>query len=493
MKKKIVVQISFLVFLISFAAIGFMPVLVRGEGEDSSTAPVDYEPEVITEPIIMGSDVLIILDYWPWGYHTTVNILNEIGQGGNFNIIPTGALGSTDLSKYEVVIISSDQRDWSYNNIIAQKTKLANFVSAGGVLVAHACDEGWQSGHWGSSFLPGGVYHRCYWHPFYDGGVLDNHPHIVMSGHPIVTTPHVLTDGNLDNWGYSTHGYFINLLPGTNTIIRDSEGRPIYIEYQYGAGLVLATMMTMEYADPDNNWDLLRNELDYLNLNRPPMADAGLDQNLEQTSHAGAVVMLDGSGSSDPDGDELTYTWTWSGGSAMGVNPTVTFPLGTTIVTLTVSDGALDDSDTVDINVVDTTPPVIDIAIFPIILWPPNHKYHTIEVSDFVISVSDICDADVGVEDVVITSVSSDEPENTRGGGDGHTWEDIIIEDLQTVLLRAERQGRGNGRVYTINIAVIDASGNTAVGSFQVWVPHDQWFVWMTTDDGPAAGYIEYP
>jgi len=107
--------------------------------------------------------------------------------------------------------------------------------------------------------------------------------------------------------------------------------------------------------------------------------------------------------------------------------------------------------------------------------------------------VSDICDANVGVDDLVITSVSSDEPENTRGGGDGHTWEDIIIEDLQTVLLRAERQGRGNGRVYTINIAVIDASGNTAVGSFQVWVPHDQWFVWMTTDDGPAAGYIEYP
>lgn len=227
--------------------------------------------------------------------------------------------------------------------------------------------------------------------------------------------------------------------------------------------------------------------------NRPPIAVAGLDQTLEQTSHAGALVMLDGSGSSDPDDDILTYNWTWSGGSATSVNPIVTFPLGTTTVTLIVSDGTLSATDTVVITVVDTTPPDLVLASAPIVLWPPNHKYHTIEVSDFVISVSDICDAFVGVEDVVITSVSSDEPENVRrGGGDGNTLNDIIIWTPQLVLLRAERQGKGNGRVYTINFAVTDASGNTADGSFQVWVPHDQWFVWMTTDDGPAAGYTEY-
>jgi len=481
MKKKIVVQIFCLVFLVSFAAIGFMPVLVRGEGEDSSTAPADYEPEVITEPIIMGSDILIIQDVWPWGWYTTEDILNEIGQGGNFNIIPTGALGSTDLSEYEVVIISSDQWWFSYINLIAQKTKLENFVSVGGVLVAHACDMGWHSGHWSSSFLPGGVNHG---HLYYD------FPFIAMPTHPIVTTPHPIIDTNIREWGWSTHGWFTNLYPGTNEIIKIFGDRPIYIEYQYGAGLVLATMMTMEWGGSYHN--LLRNELAYV-LNRPPIADAGPDQTLEQTSHAGAAVILDGSGSSDPDGDELTYTWTWEGGSAMGVNPTVTFPLGPITVTLTISDGDLDDSDTVDITVVDTTPPDLVLAIFPIVLWPPNHKYHTIEVSDFVISVSDICDAFVGVDDVKITSVSSDEPENVRrGGGDGNTLNDIIIWTPQLVLLRAERQGKGNGRVYTINYEVTDASGNTADGSFQVWVPHDQWFVWMTTDDGPAAGYTEY-
>ena len=305
--------------------------------------------------------------------------------------------------------------------------------------------------------------------------------------------------------------------------------------------------------------------------NQPPLADAGPDQNIEQTYYQGADVTLDGSGSSDPDGDPLTYSWTWAGGSATGVSPTVSLPLGTTTITLTVNDGEFTDVDTVVVNVVDTAPPVItcpvdvkveqetrdgtvvpltatatDIcdadveitsdapAIFPlgtttvtftatdnagnsascsmtvtvedttppvitpsgeqIVLWPPNHKYRTVEISDCVISVTDICDAGVGIDDIVITSVSSDEPENIKGKGDGNTVDDIVIVDSQTVELRAERQGAGNGRVYTINFEVTDASGNTATGSCTVWVPHDQGSGSTAIDDGASAGYtVNYP
>ncbi|MFX1512205.1 MAG: PKD domain-containing protein, partial [Promethearchaeota archaeon] len=220
--------------------------------------------------------------------------------------------------------------------------------------------------------------------------------------------------------------------------------------------------------------------------NRPPVADAGADQTHEQTSHAGASVTLDGSGSYDPDFDPLTYSWTWTGGSATGVNPTATFPLGSTVVTLTVFDGIYTDTDTVLMTVIDTTPPSITTLGNSIVLWPPNHKYHTITVSDFIVSVTDICDADVGIEDIVITSVSSDEPENVKGNGDGNTMNDIVIVDSQTVKLRAERQGKGNGRVYTINFEVTDGSANTATGSFQVWVPHDKKPGSIAIDDGPA-------
>jgi hypothetical protein len=92
--------------------------------------------------------------------------------------------------------------------------------------------------------------------------------------------------------------------------------------------------------------------------NQTPTANAGPDQIIEATGLDGAAVTLDGSGSSD-DGQiqPLTYTWTWADGSATGVYPTVTLPLGTTTVTLAVFDGQLPDTDTVDVTVQDTTPP----------------------------------------------------------------------------------------------------------------------------------------
>jgi hypothetical protein len=97
--------------------------------------------------------------------------------------------------------------------------------------------------------------------------------------------------------------------------------------------------------------------------NQPPIANAGPDQTVERTGSTGAQVQLDGSGSTDPDGDAITYEWTWSGGSAAGVNPDVVLPAGETMITLTVSDGKLTDTDEVIIKIEDTTPPDITIIV----------------------------------------------------------------------------------------------------------------------------------
>jgi PKD repeat protein len=237
------------------------------------------------------------------------------------------------------------------------------------------------------------------------------------------------------------------------------------------------------------------NYITVMPANNAPVANAGSDQVVEQANPAGSDVTLDGSGSTD-DGQisPLTYTWTWNGGSAEGANPVVTLPPGTTTVTLTVFDGELSSTDTVDVAVKDTTAPTITTSGEPVVLWPPNHKYNTVSISEWDISVTDICDPDVNMDDIVITSVSSDEPEDAPDEGDGNTLEDIVIKSPQTVDLRAERQGDGNGRVYTINYKVMDASGNTATGSSQVWVPHDQGKKDAVVDDGAAAGYaVNYP
>lgn len=94
--------------------------------------------------------------------------------------------------------------------------------------------------------------------------------------------------------------------------------------------------------------------------NAPPVANAGVDQVIEQTGPTMAVI-LDGSGSSDPDNDPLTYTWSGDT-SATGANPTVNLGPGVHNLTLTVSDGQASDTDTVQIIVQDTIAPVITVS-----------------------------------------------------------------------------------------------------------------------------------
>ena len=98
-----------------------------------------------------------------------------------------------------------------------------------------------------------------------------------------------------------------------------------------------------------------------LNVNHPPVASAGPIQFVEATSPAGASVILDGSGSFDPDFDPLTYEWMGPFGTASGVSPTVTLPLGKSVVTLEVNDGQATSTESVTHEVRDTTPP--DTAI----------------------------------------------------------------------------------------------------------------------------------
>ncbi|HUT32039.1 MAG TPA: right-handed parallel beta-helix repeat-containing protein [Planctomycetota bacterium] len=153
---------------------------------------------------------------------------------------------------------------------------------------------------------------------------------------------------------------------------------------------ILATLGALT-GTTTHNWSGRRQTaIVVLGANRPPVADAGDDQEVEQTSPAGAEVTLDGSGSSDPDDDALTYAWTWPGGSATGVNPTITLPLGTTTITLVVNDGQADsEPDTVAITVQDTTPPTLvipaDITV--------EQASAAGTVVDYSVAATDVCDA----------------------------------------------------------------------------------------------------
>ncbi|MGD9489726.1 MAG: lamin tail domain-containing protein [Calditrichaceae bacterium] len=135
----------------------------------------------------------------------------------------------------------------------------------------------------------------------------------------------------------------------------------------------------------------------------------------------------------------------------------------------------------------DVTPPEIVVNEQPAILWPPNHKYQRFNISDFVNTVSDGVTPDMDLSDVYITSVTSDEPENGRGDGD--TYDDIVIVNCKSVDLRSEREGDGNGRVYTIHVAAEDRNGNIGTASFQVQIPKDKKGD-PAVDDGPVYEVI---
>lgn len=118
----------------------------------------------------------------------------------------------------------------------------------------------------------------------------------------------------------------------------------------------------------------------------------------------------------------------------------------------------------------------------------PDHKYHSVHLDSLDVDVTDAGDPTVSAADVTVPTVWSDEDEDARGGGDGSTKEDILIDtnSCRVVDLRAERQAQANGRVYTLTLKAADASENVGSNTFQVHVPKDIEVSPLGTDDGPT-------
>lgn len=126
-----------------------------------------------------------------------------------------------------------------------------------------------------------------------------------------------------------------------------------------GAGVLSILMDSSWLTLPhEGNPLFLQNLQEFLNgnPNEPPVADAGQDQRINCAPADGTTtVRLDGSASSDPDeADVLTYTWS-QGGTVLGSGAVATLQLGPGIhtMTLTVSDGRLESSDTVVVEVLE--------------------------------------------------------------------------------------------------------------------------------------------
>jgi hypothetical protein len=210
------------------------------------------------------------------------------------------------------------------------------------------------------------------------------------------------------------------------------------------------------------------------NIEHAPTAVAG--GNL--SSNEAASVTLNGSASNDPDGDVLTCSWVQIAGPAVTLSEAdtaypyftapFTGPAGATLkFKLTVNDGyggTSSDIATVTIANINDAPTAANAQPSLGTLWPPDH-------SMLKVSVNGIVDPNNNAA-IAITAVTQDEA--TNGLGDGDTAIDAIISaDGTSVLLRAERSGKGSGRVYHVHFTAWDFEGSVS-GVVKVSVPHDK-------------------
>jgi hypothetical protein len=213
--------------------------------------------------------------------------------------------------------------------------------------------------------------------------------------------------------------------------------------------------------------------------NSTPIVNAGAPQTIGENT----LVTLHGS-AVDPDGDPVTIAWDQISDPMMVIldHPDTLTP--SFLAPLVGAGGAdlsfrlkADDNylwnpksaeDTVTVHVENTNdPPSCNLAMANIgILWPPNHKL-------IPINITNVTDPNNESVTINITSVTQDEPVN--GLGDGDTSPDAYIQNqsgtaTQSVLLRSERAGGGDGRIYRINFTASDGI-ESCNGSVKVQAP----------------------
>ena len=167
-------------------------------------------------------------------------------------------------------------------------------------------------------------------------------------------------------------------------------------------------------------------------------------------------------------GETITFTAAGTIASAItdaagSASATLALPPGSHVVTVTFAGDAsrllAGSTTTATIAVVDTTPPAIaSVTPSASSLWPPNKAMMPVAIA---VAATDSVDPAVACR---VSSIGSNEG----------TAADGTITGPLSVALRADRDGSGSGRIYTITVGCRDASGNTSTGSTQVVLPHDR-------------------
>jgi hypothetical protein len=128
---------------------------------------------------------------------------------------------------------------------------------------------------------------------------------------------------------------------------------------------------------------------------------------------------------------------------------------------------------------IDKTPPELTGLPRECELWPPNHRMVHVASVAATDAVSGLADFEV--------EAWSNEPDS---GLDAEDVPGDVSVSGGEVELRAERDGDGPGRVYTVSATAGDLAGHTAAESRSCKVPHDRRILSVAADGSRAMGLL---
>lgn len=372
-----------------------------------------------------------------------------------------------------------------------------------GTLQVHLIDEnGTRLKTWNGPYISSGNAHNFSWATGDLNG--DGFDEIVLS---IIEMDGLwVLDHNLNQIKKRTFGHRLQWVASyhvINDINGDGNNEIIVADWHEGKIRVLDAQLndTWEYPITSGRFEIILSDLDNdgiseIIVNRDHLYVLGIPAIVNSPPTAeptgGGVYEVNtpvtlGGFVSDVDGDLINYTWLddtdvlFSGTvqtTAVGTPAALpdhtlsTLSLGIHSITLQVDDGVNDPvEETITVEIVDTIPPELVPVADKTLLWPPNHK-----MVDIVIEAN--ASDNSGLAITLNASISSNEPINGLGDGDkSPDWTEPIIHQengIITFQLRAERSGKGTGRVYTVTITATDTSNNSSTANIEITVPHDK-------------------
>ncbi|MCK5292076.1 MAG: thrombospondin type 3 repeat-containing protein [Thermoplasmata archaeon] len=191
-------------------------------------------------------------DWDPWGTLSNENAMGAVGI--SYDTYTSADFGSVVLSNYKKLVIGSAQPNSFYQAIANDRPRLESWLLTGGVFEMHMA--AYTSEDWSGIYMPGGFTSEM---DLVDGVA------IVDPGHDIVTIPNAITDDELDNWFYSSHGLVRDISSPYDVLLSDeASGDPVGVEIFFGKGTVLATMQTLEWAYNGGRSPILENFIAYM-------------------------------------------------------------------------------------------------------------------------------------------------------------------------------------------------------------------------------------